>query len=88
MPDYVVNTDELRQAASQLVNKAEEMRAAVATVDSAMAPARSMKAPVVARDIQNWDAIKASLQKMFDEADNASRIINTTATDIDSVMNS
>ena len=88
MPDYVVNTDELRQAASQLVNKAEVMRAAVATVDSAMAPARSMKAPVVARDIQNWDAIKASLQKMFDEADNASRIINTTATDIDSVMNS
>ena len=87
MGDYVVNTDELRQAASQLVNKAEEMRAAVSAVDSAMAPARSMKSPRVAQDIQQWDAIKSSLQKMFDDADSASRIINTTATDIDTVMN-
>ncbi len=87
MPDYVVNTDELRRAAQQLVNKANEMRSAVSTVDSAMAPARSMKAPRVAEDIQQWDAIKASLQKMFTEADAASKIINTTATDIDTVMN-
>lgn len=87
MGDYVVNTDELRQAAQQLINKAEEMRAAVAAVDSAMAPARSMKAPRVAQDIQQWDAIKSSFQKMFDEADSASRIINTTANDVDTVLN-
>lgn len=87
MGDYVVNTDELRQAAQQLINKAEEMRAAVSAVDSAMAPARSMKAPRVAQDIEQWDAIKSNLQKMFDEADSASRIINTTANDVDTVMN-
>jgi len=87
MGDYVVNTDELRQAAQQLINKGEEMRAAVAAVDSAMAPARSMKAPRIAQDIQQWDAIKASFQKMFDEADSASRIINSTANDVDTVLN-
>lgn len=86
MPDYVVNTDELRRAAQQLVAKANEMRSAVASVDSAIGPARSMKAPRVAQDVEQWDALKASLQKLFTEADAASKIINTTATDVDTVL--
>jgi hypothetical protein len=87
MGDYVVNTEELRRAAQQLVNKANEMRSAVTAVDSALAPARAMKAPRVAKDIQQWDAIKASLQKLFSDSESASKIINTTATDVDTVLN-
>jgi hypothetical protein len=87
MPDYVVNTDELRKAAQQLVNKANEMRSAVSAVDSAVAPARSMKAPRVAEDIQQWDTLKANLQKIFTEVEAASKLINSTATDVDTVLN-
>jgi hypothetical protein len=85
--DYHVNTDELRRASSQLVSKANEMRAAVSAVDSAMAPARAMSAPVVASNIQNWDALKAKLQQAFEQAEAASRLITTTASNIDNVMN-
>jgi hypothetical protein len=87
MPAYTANTDELRRAAQQLISKANEMRSAVSAVDSAIAPARSMKAPRIAKDIQQWDAIKTNLQKMFTEAEAASKIITSTATDIDTVLN-
>ena len=84
--DYRVNTPQLRQAASQLKNKAAEMRASVASVETAMSPARSMVAPAVAKNIEQWDALKANLQKIFADAESASTIINTLSNNIDSVL--
>jgi uncharacterized protein YukE len=87
MSDYKVNTAELRAAATQLINQANEMRVAVQRVESAVSPARGMIAPRVAKNIAQWDAIKASLEKMFAESETASNIIKTTAEEIDIVMN-
>lgn len=86
MPKFVANTDELRAAATQLINQANEMRAAVQRVESAVSPARSMISPRIAENIAQWDAIKASLEKMFAESETASNIIKKTAEEIDIVM--
>jgi hypothetical protein len=83
MPSVVVDTDALRAAAKALQTKAGEMRAAVNAVESAIAPARSMKAPKVAQGVQQWDTLKSDLMKIFPEAENTSTVITATAANID-----
>ena len=87
MPRYGnIDTDALRQAATQLLNKAADMRAAVASVDAAMSPARGMNAPVIVKEIQQWDALKTKLQQSFAESETGSKLINTTSINIDTVL--
>lgn len=86
MPQYRANTDELRSAAKQLQNKANEMRAAIKAVDSAMNAPRGMESPRIAQDVAQWDQLKSQLMSNLGNAEQASQIITRTATDIDATM--
>jgi hypothetical protein len=86
MPEYLANTEELRNAAKQLQAKGEEMNAAVQAVDSAMNPARGMKSPRITQNIEMWDTLKQQMLAALQEVQQASQIVNQTAADIDTVM--
>ena len=83
MSQIIVNPAELRTSATQLQNKANEMRAAINQVNSAMNAPRGMKSARVQRNVADWDAIMKQLVSGLDAATQASQIINKTANDIE-----
>lgn len=86
MGKYDVNTDELRVAMQQLMTKANEMQAAVDAVESKMAAARAMHAPVVANIVKDWDQLQKGFKQLFQAGTQISHTLKSTASNIDAVM--
>jgi len=81
-----ITTEELREAAQQLLARASDLRAALAQIDNVLAPARSLNDPVVVKNIQQWDTLKTNFYQMIADAESAYKIIHKVLDSVDGVM--
>lgn len=67
MADLLLNTPDIRAAASKFNAEAGEMQAAVQAAEATFSPLRSFKSQKIARSAQHWDSLKATFNKNLEE---------------------
>jgi uncharacterized protein YukE len=67
MADLLLNTPEMRAAATKFKAEASEMEGAVQSADAAFAPCRDFKSKKIARSTEHWDSLKATFKRNLEE---------------------
>ena len=65
--DLVLNTGELREAATKFKKEADEMEIAITRAESTFSPCREHKSKRVSRRAEEWDEIKKAFKIKLEE---------------------
>ena len=79
MSDLRVNIGSIREAASSLRSKAEEMQSTVNNANSAIGPVREMTSNRLFNAVEVWHKVKGNFLTSLDELDMIAKELNDAA---------